>query len=221
MSSDGAQAGRRGVMLIIASPSGAGKSTLSRLLLQKDPNLSLSVSATTRPKRKSEVDGVHYHFITPETFERMRRDGDLLESAEVHGNLYGTPRARVEAELAKGRDILFDIDWQGTLQLYESMRPDIVSVFVLPPTSADLKSRLERRAEDRPEVIERRLRTALVELGQWHRFDHVIVNDDLEQSYLALRAILDAARTARHRLPGLAAFTAGMEAELRAILGEG
>jgi guanylate kinase len=206
-------------MLIIASPSGAGKSTLSRLLLQGDTNLRLSVSATTRPKRKSEVEGVHYHFVTRDAFERMRRDGDLLESAEVHGNLYGTPRARVEAELAAGRDILFDIDWQGTLQLYDAMRADIVSVFVLPPTSADLKSRLERRAEDQPEVIERRLRTALTELGQWRHFDHVIVNDDLEQSYAALQAILSAARCQRQRLPGLERFAAGMETELRTMLG--
>jgi guanylate kinase len=220
MSSDATAAlPRRGLMLIIASPSGAGKSTLSRLLLQADPNLRLSVSVTTRPRRQSEVEGVHYHFISRETYDRMRRDGDLLESAEVHGNFYGTPKGRVEAELAAGRDILFDIDYQGTLQLYETMRADIVSVFVLPPSIADLRQRLERRAEDKPEVIERRLQTALVELSQWRNFDHVIVNDDLDRSFLRLRSILEANRCERRRMTGLEAFATGLESELKAMAG--
>jgi guanylate kinase len=210
---------RRGLMLIIASPSGAGKSTLSRLLLQGDPNLRLSVSVTTRARRQSEVEGVHYQFIARERYDQMRRDGDLLESAEVHGNFYGTPKERVEAELSAGRDILFDIDYQGTLQLYETMRPDIVSVFVLPPSIADLRHRLERRAEDKPEVIERRLKTALVELSQWRNFDHVIVNDDLDRSFLRLRSILDAARCERRRLTGLEDFASALEAELREMTG--
>jgi guanylate kinase len=149
----------------------------------------------------------------------MRRDGELLESAEVHGNFYGTPRDRVEAELAAGRDILFDIDYQGTLQLYETMRADIVSVFVLPPSIADLMNRLERRAEDRPEVIARRLRTALVELAQWRNFDHVIVNDDLDSAFARLQAILAASRCARTRMTGLAPFAEALEAELKAVVG--
>ncbi len=142
---------RRGVMLIVASPSGAGKSTLCRLLLQEDREIAMSVSATTRPRRPSEVDGVHYHFVSRARFESMRAGSELLEWAEVHGNLYGTPRAPVERALAEGRDVLFDIDYQGTLQLYQTMREHVVSVFILPPSAAALKSRLERRAEDAPE----------------------------------------------------------------------
>jgi guanylate kinase len=194
---NGAQ--RQGVMLVIASPSGAGKSTLSQLLLQKDNQISMSISCTTRPRRASEVDGLHYHFVKPERFAAMRAGGELLEWAEVHGNFYGTPRAPVEQALADGRDILFDIDFQGTLQLYKKMRPDIVSVFILPPDAATLKTRLERRAEDSQEVIARRLRTAVTELRQWDKFDHVIVNDDLDRAFNVLKSILAAARAATSR----------------------
>jgi guanylate kinase len=190
---------RRGVLLIVASPSGAGKSTLCQLLLQKDRAIAMSVSATTRPRRSSEVDGVHYHFVRRDRFESMRAGGELLEWAEVHGNLYGTPRAPVEQALAEGRDILFDIDYQGTLQLYETMREHVVSVFILPPSAAALKSRLERRAEDSPEVIRRRLETARTELQHWRAFDHLIVNDDLNAAFDSLKAILRAARVSQTR----------------------
>ena len=211
---------RKGVLLVVASPSGAGKSTLSRLLLQDDRSISMSISATTRPRRPSEVDGMHYHFVTRPRFESMKAGGELLESAEVHGNLYGTPRAPVEQALAEGRDVLFDIDFQGTLQLYETMREHIVSVFILPPSAAALKARLERRAEDSPDVIKRRLETARVELMQWAKFDHMILNDDLDASFATLKCILAAARSARSRNPEMGAAAERMSAELEAMLGE-
>jgi guanylate kinase len=209
---------RKGVLLVVASPSGAGKSTLSRLLLQEDRAITMSVSATTRLRRPSEVDGVHYHFMTRPRFESMRAGGELLESAEVHGNLYGTPRAPVELALAEGRDFLFDIDYQGTLQLYQSMREHVVSVFILPPSADALKSRLERRAEDRPEVIRRRLETARTELKHWAEFDHLIVNDDLDTAFASLKAVLLAARAARVRNAETGAFAERMSAELDKML---
>jgi len=209
---------RKGVLLVVASPSGAGKSTLSRLLLQDDRAISMSISATTRPRRPSEVDGMHYHFTSRPRFESMRSGGELLEWAEVHGNLYGTPRAPVEKALAEGRDVLFDIDYQGTLQLYEAMRPDIVSVFILPPDAAALKARLERRAEDAPDVIRRRLETARIELKHWAKFDHMILNDDLDTSFATLKCILAAARSARARNPELGIAAERMSVELEAML---
>jgi len=211
--------GRRGVLLVVASPSGAGKSTLSRLLLQDDRDISMSISATTRPRRPSEVDGVHYHFVNRARFEQMRTGGELLESAEVHGNLYGTPRQPVEQALSEGRDVLFDIDYQGTLQLYETMRDNIVSVFILPPNVGVLKSRLERRAEDSPEVIRRRLMTARTELKHWYQFDYIIMNDDLDRSFAILKAILSAARHARTRNAALGALAERMSAELADLVG--
>jgi guanylate kinase len=213
-----AHPGRKGVLLIVASPSGAGKSTLSRLLLQDDHSITLSVSATTRLRRPSEVDGKHYHFVTRSRFESMRVSGELLESAEVHGNLYGTPRAPVEAALNDGQDVLFDIDYQGTLQLYETMREHVVSVFILPPSAAALKSRLERRAEDSAEVIRRRLQTAQTELRHWNEFDHIIVNDDLDRAFATLKAILEAARAARSRNAAAGALAERMSDELSAML---
>jgi guanylate kinase len=209
---------RRGVLLVIASPSGAGKSTLSRLLLQDDRAITMSVSATTRPRRPSEVDGVHYQFVGHSRFESMCGGGELLEWAEVHGNFYGTPRAPVEQALAEGRDVLFDIDYQGTLQLYETMREHIVSVFILPPSAAVLKSRLERRAEDSPDVIHRRLQTALTELKHWDEFDYVIVNDDLDASFAVLKSILEAARNARSRNPDIGRSADGMARDLEKML---
>src|SRR4051795_3367893 len=155
--SESTEIARRGIMLVVSSPSGAGKTTLTRNLLEQEENVALSVSVTTREKRLSEIDGVHYHFISRRRFESMRDSDELLESAEVHGNFYGTPREPVEKALAAGRDMLFDIDWQGTQQLYAKMRADVVSVFVLPPSATELKSRLERRAEDSGETIKRRL----------------------------------------------------------------
>jgi guanylate kinase len=210
--------GRRGVMLIVASPSGAGKSTLCRLLLQEDRAIAMSVSATTRPRRPSEVDGVHYHFVSRARFESMRAGGELLESAEVHGNLYGTPRAPVEQALSEGRDILFDIDYQGTLQLYETMRPHLISVFILPPSASALKSRLERRAEDSAEVIRRRLETARTELTHWREFDHIIVNDDLDSAFATLKAILAAGRSARSRNMAAGALAETMSGDLGRLL---
>jgi guanylate kinase len=209
---------RRGVMLIISSPSGAGKSALSRALLSKDTEITLSVSVTTRPIRPSEVNGVHYHFVDIPTFEAMRARGDLLEWAEVHGNFYATPRKPVELALAAGKDVLFDIDVQGTLQLYETMRPDVVSVFILPPSIAELQRRLKRRAEDSDEVILRRLQTAENELRHWQDYDYVLVNADLDRCFAQLSGILSAERLKRTRNPALAGNLAELQADLAAVL---
>ena len=199
---------RRGLLLILSSPSGAGKSTLTKLL--KDHELHVSLSVTTRPRRSSEVDGEHYRFITAEEFQQMRERGDLLEWAEVHGNFYGTPRKPVEQALAHGEDMMFDIDWQGTKQICEKMRADVVSVFILPPSMTELKARLERRAEDSPEVIERRLRNAREEIAQWGSYDYVLVNDDLQHTFGELKAILSAERLRRERQVGLETFIDGL-----------
>ncbi len=201
-------------MFVIASPSGAGKSTLSRLILENDRNIHLSVSVTTRARRPSEVDGVHYHFVKREAYDRMIAAGDLLEHAEVHGNGYGTPREPVEHHLAAGRDVLFDIDWQGTRQLYERMRPEIASVFILPPSIGELRQRLERRAEDSREAIERRLRNARVEMTHWDEYDYVLINADIERTYYDLKAILAAERMRRERQTTLAPFVAGLCADI-------
>ncbi len=192
---------RRGLMLILSSPSGAGKTTITRMLLQdKTTDLTLSVSVTTRERRQSEVDGIHYHFITPKQFERLRKEGDLLEFAEVHGNFYGTPRSPVEAVLAKGSDMLFDIDYQGTQQVKAKAGIDVVTVFILPPSMAELQHRLERRNEDAPETIAKRLTNARNEISRWGMYDYVIVNDDLERAYKDVLAILRAERLRRVRL---------------------
>ncbi len=190
---------RRGLILIIASPSGAGKSTLSRLLLQADDKLTLSVSVTTRPRRPSEVDGMHYHFIDKRRFEALRQRGELLEWAQVHGNFYGTPREPVEAALKAGRDYLFDIDVQGTLQVYKELRSDVASVFILPPSIPELLERLRRRAEDDESTIRKRLASAADEIAHWRDFDYVLVNDDLNRTFADLRAILAAERMKRSR----------------------
>ncbi|MGJ3262557.1 MAG: guanylate kinase [Salinarimonas sp.] len=209
-------------MLIIASPSGAGKSTLSRLLLQTDKDITMSVSVTTRPRRASEVDGVHYRFISERDFLLMRERSELLEHAEVHGNYYGTPRAPVEAALEDGRDILFDIDVQGTLQLYEAMRPDVASVFILPPSIAELERRLARRAEDDHATIRRRLRTALGEIERWRDYDYVLVNDDLERTFHDLEAILKAERVRLTRRENLEPLVETLTRDLGEVLaGEG
>jgi guanylate kinase len=197
---------RRGLLLILSSPSGAGKSTLTKELVKEDQAIRLSVSVTTRARRQSEIGGHHYYFITKDEFAEMRARGDLLESAEVHGNYYGTPRKPVEQALARGEDMMFDIDWQGTQQIGEKMRADVVSVFVLPPSMAELKARLERRAEDSPEVIERRLTNAREEIAQWGSYDYVLINDDLERTFEQLKAILVAERLKRERQVGLDRF---------------
>ena len=198
---------RRGLMFVISSPSGAGKGTLSRNILEKDRDMTLSVSVTTRERRPSEIAGVHYHFISQQRFLSMRDGGELLEWAEVHCNFYGTPRAPVEEALAEGRDVLFDIDWQGAAQLRDKMAADVVSVFILPPSMAELRARLNRRAEDAAEVIEKRLRNAKTEIEQWSNFDYVVVNDDLDAAFSDLTAILRAERSRRSRAAeGIGAF---------------
>ncbi|ORE96373.1 guanylate kinase [Stappia sp. 22II-S9-Z10] len=205
---------RRGLLVILSSPSGAGKSTLSRLLLDKDRNLSLSISVTTRAKRPSEVDGVHYHFVTMREFERMRERGELLEWAEVHGNCYGTPRDPVEAALSDGRDVLFDIDWQGAEQINRAMPDDVVSIFVLPPSGPELHARLVRRAEDDEATILRRLTNAREELVHFSDYDYVVVNDELETALAGVTAILNAERLRRRRMTGVEAFVDGIVAAL-------
>jgi guanylate kinase len=190
---------RRGLVFLLASPSGAGKSTLTNLLLKQEEHISLSVSVTTRARRKSEVDGVHYHFIDEKRFHQMREAGDLLEWAEVHGNFYATPRAPVEAALTRGEDILFDIDVKGMLQVREKLSEDLVTLFILPPSVEEQIARLKRRAEDSDEVIMKRLATARAEINQWREFDYVLVNDDLQACFHRLTAILHAERAKRDR----------------------
>jgi len=202
----GSRIRRRGLMLVLSSPSGAGKSTIARNLLESDGSLELSVSVTTRPRRGSEIEGVHYHFRTMREFERLRDSDALLEWAEVHGNCYATPREPAEIALAEGRDMLFDIDWQGAQQLKEKMRADIVSIFILPPSMKELKARLKRRAE----VIETRLKNARLEIEHWKEYDFVIVNDDLDRAFAEVRAIVTAERLRRDRRPGLFDFISGL-----------
>lgn len=208
---------RRGVMLVLASPSGAGKSSISRAIFADDPEISLSVSVTTRARRTDEKEGVHYHFIDVPTFERMRHDGELLESAQVHGHFYGTPRAHVEEKLARGRDILFDIDWQGTLQLLKTARADMVTVFILPPSIRELRKRLERRAQDSKETIETRLKNARVEMEHWREYDYVLVNEDLDQSCARVRSILSAARQKRDRFTQMESFVKDLQSQIDSI----
>ncbi len=186
---------RHGLMLILSSPSGAGKTSLTRMLLQKkELDLTLSISVTTRPRRSSEVDGIHYSFISKKRFEAMRDGGELLEWAEVHGNFYGTPREPVERTLAQGRDILFDIDYQGTQQLKERAGGDLVTIFILPPSMRELKARLERRAEDDGEAIAKRLANARNEICRWTIYDYVLINADIQRTFEDLVAILTAER---------------------------
>jgi guanylate kinase len=204
---------RRGLMLVLSSPSGAGKTTLSKMLLD-DPALDLSISVTTRPPRPGEVDGRDYHFIDRARFDAMIKRGELLEWAEVFGNGYGTPRAPVEATLASGRDVLFDIDWQGTQQLREKGRDDLVSVFVLPPSVPDLEQRLRMRAQDAPEVIRSRMAKAADEMSHWAEYDYVIINRRVTDAFADVRAILGAERLKRERQPGLSAFVRSLQAGL-------
>jgi guanylate kinase len=197
---------RRGLLLVISSPSGAGKTTLSRRLLDRDPHITMSVSVTTRPPRPGEVDGRDYYFISKERFEAMRDAGELLESAEVFGNCYGTPKGPVELSLAKGRDVLFDIDWQGTQQLAQAMQDDLVRVFILPPSVEALRDRLISRAQDPMVVVAKRMAEASREISHWAEYDYVIVNDDLETADREICAILAAERLKRKRRIGLTAF---------------
>ncbi|MGN6582950.1 MAG: guanylate kinase [Rhizobiaceae bacterium] len=201
---------RRGLMLVLSSPSGAGKSTIARNLLESDSEFELSVSVTTRQRRASEIDGVHYHFVSQRDFDRLRDTDALLEWAEVHGNFYGTPREPAETAMAEGRDMLFDIDWQGAVQLNEKMRADIVSIFILPPSMKELAARLKRRAEDSDQTIETRLRNARIEIEHWREYDYVVVNDDLDRAFSAVRAIVTAERLRRDRRPGLFDFVSNL-----------
>ncbi len=204
---------RRGLMLVISSPSGAGKSTIARNLLRDDPELSISVSVTTRQRRHSEIEGQHYYFKTVREFEALRATESLLEWAEVHGNFYGTPRDAVEAAMADGRDMLFDIDWQGAQQLQEKMAGDVVSIFILPPSMAELQSRLHRRAEDTEEVIATRLANSRAEIEHWREYDYIVVNDDLDRAFSSVRSIIEAERLRRDRRPGLFEFVNGLLTE--------
>src|SRR5215470_5585046 len=205
--------GRRGLLLVLSSPSGAGKTTITRLLVERDGNLSVSISVTTRPPRANEEDGKHYHFVGNARFDRMVRDGALLEHATVFGNRYGTPRAPVEAALAAGRDIVSDIDWQGTQQLVQSVRGDLVAVFVLPPSMEALEDRLRRRAQDSDDVVRQRMAKSADEMSHWPEYDYVIVNRDLEASVAHAQAILTAERLKRARQVGLAEFVNRLRGE--------
>jgi guanylate kinase len=205
---------RRGLMLVLSSPSGAGKTTLSRMLLKTDRNIELSVSVTTRPKRKGEKHGKDYHFIDRARFDAMVKTGQLLEWAEVFGYFYGTPRLPVQRALRAGRDVLFDIDWQGTQQLSEKARGDMASIFVLPPSIAELERRLHTRALDDEDVIRRRMAKASGELSHWAEYDYVISNDKLERAFAEVQMILAAERMKRERQTGLTEFVRGLQAKL-------
>src|SRR5271154_434590 len=209
-----ASVARRGLMLVLSSPSGAGKTTLSRMLLKADRGVELSVSVTTRLRRRGEVDGRDYHFIDQHRFDAMVKSGKLLEWAEVFGHCYGTPRRPVEKGLRTGRDVLFDIDWQGTQQLREKARDDLVSVFILPPTVKELERRLQRRAQDSHDIIGSRMAKAAGELSHWPEYDYVIVNRDIDKAFSEVRAILAAERLKRERQAGLSSFARELQAKL-------
>jgi len=204
---------RRGLMFILSSPSGAGKTTLADRLLRTDGEINLSVSATTRPRRPGEVHGQDYFFVSPEEFERMREAGEFLEWANVFGNLYGTPRSLVEDTLRSGRDVLFDIDWQGAQQLDEVAGEDVVKVFILPPSRAELERRLRERNQDPEDVVRTRMAKADAEMSHWAEYDYVIVNYDIDESEELLRAILFGERLKRRRQIGLASIVRDMIGE--------
>ncbi|VVT09908.1 Guanylate kinase [Erythrobacter sp. EC-HK427] len=198
---------RRGLMFILSSPSGTGKTTIARRLLAEDADIAMSVSVTTRPPRPGEVDGVDYHFIDEAEFQRMVEAGELVEWAEVFGNNYGTPKAQIKAGLKEGCDFLFDIDWQGTQQLYQRMETDVVRVFLLPPSIDELEERLRGRATDSDAVIESRMARARNEISHWDGYDYVVVNDDIDACFAKVRMILEAERMRRARQTGLVDFT--------------
>jgi guanylate kinase len=201
---------RRGLLMVLSSPSGAGKTTLARRLIENDSEIAMSVSVTTRPPRPGEAEGRDYYFIDDAAFKRMREKGELLEWARVFDNFYGTPRAPVEKAIKSGRDVLFDIDWQGAQQLSETMKHDVVRVFILPPSAAALEKRLQTRAQDSPEVVRRRMEAASGEISHWPEYDYVIVNANVDASMAGLKAILSAERLKRERLDGLSAFVREM-----------
>ncbi len=197
---------RRGLLLVMSSPSGAGKTTLSRRLLGSDANITMSVSVTTRAPRPGEVDGKDYHFINQREFARLRDSGELLEYAEVFGNFYGTPKKPVVEAMQAGRDVLFDIDWQGTQQLAQAMEGDLVRIFILPPTAEELRERLIRRAQDSSSTVAKRMAKAADEISHWPEYDYVIVNEDINIAGAQIDAILTAERLKRHRRVGLTQF---------------
>jgi len=203
---------RRGLMFILSSPSGAGKTTLSRMLLARDSEIKLSVSATTRPPRPGEIDGVHYHFVSPERFQAMIDEDDFYEWAEVFGHRYGTPKGMIRAGLKEGQDFLFDIDWQGTQQLYQKDQQDVVRVFILPPSIEELHRRLKSRATDSAEVIAARMERARAEISHWDGYDYVIINDDVDVCFAKVCAILEVERMKRARQTGLIPFVRGLMA---------
>uniref|UniRef100_Q07LF0 Guanylate kinase n=1 Tax=Rhodopseudomonas palustris (strain BisA53) TaxID=316055 RepID=Q07LF0_RHOP5 len=205
---------RRGLMFVLSSPSGAGKTTLSRLLIDRVNGLKMSVSATTRPKRPGEEDGRDYYFVDPARFEAMIQNDELLEWANVFGNRYGTPRAPVDAALESGQDVLFDIDWQGTQQLREKAGSDVVSVFILPPSAADLEKRLHTRAQDSDEVIRKRMSRASDEVSHFAEYDYIVINHDIDEAYAEVLSVLRAERLKRERRSGLTAFVRELQQQL-------
>ena len=206
--------GRRGLLIILSSPSGAGKSTLSRRLREWDPSISFSVSATTRAPREGEMDGQDYHFMTEKRFQADVADGEMLEHAHVFGNFYGSPRAPVQAAIDAGRDVLFDIDWQGAQQIQNSaLGPHTLSIFILPPSIDELHRRLVSRGQDAPEVIAKRMRKSWDEISHWAEYDYVLINDDLEATDKRLKSIVEAARLKRIQQPGLNAHVKQLHAE--------
>ena len=205
---------RRGMMFVLSSPSGAGKTTLSRMLTEAMPGLRMSVSTTTRAKRPGEVEGRDYHFVDKTRFEEMVKRGELLEWATVFDNRYGTPKAPVEAALSAGQDVLFDIDWQGTQQLREKARADVVSVFILPPSAADLEKRLSSRAQDSAGVIRRRMSRASHEMSHWAEYDYIVINHDVDAAFAEVQSILKAERLKRERRIGLTTFVRELQRQL-------
>lgn len=201
---------RRGLMFILSSPSGAGKTTLSRMLLARDVEIRLSVSATTRPPRPGEIDGVHYHFVSQAEFDQMVEEDDFYEWAHVFGHRYGTPKGKIRAGLKEGQDFLFDIDWQGTQQLYQKDQQDVVRVFILPPSLDELHRRLQGRATDSADVIAARMERARAEISHWDGYDYVIINDEIDVCFEKVRAILEAERMKRARQTGLIPFVRGL-----------
>ncbi|MFK4508027.1 guanylate kinase [Bradyrhizobium daqingense] len=206
---------RRGLMFVLSSPSGAGKTTLSRLLIERMPGLKMSVSATTRAMRPGEVNGKDYTFVDKTTFDAMVKADELLEWATVFDNSYGTPRGPVDAALSAGQDVLFDIDWQGTQQLKQKARADVVSVFILPPSAADLEKRLHSRAQDSDEVIRKRMSRASDEMSHWAEYDYIVINHDVDEAFAEVQSILKAERLKRERRIGLVGFVRSLQAQLQ------
>ena len=202
---------RRGLMFVLSSPSGAGKTTITRALLNNNDDLEISISATTRQRRPGEVDGQHYYFVDIPSFNAMIENGEMLEHAKVFGNYYGTPRLPVEEALARGHDIIFDIDWQGTQQLREIARDDLVTVFILPPNAKELERRLRARAQDPEETIRHRMEKAADEMTHYSEYDYVLINNNVDMAIQQAQHILDSERLKRHRLVGLSDFVRGLK----------